>query len=94
MTDDHPHKEQHATLLARIAQTERAEEIAEMVSTALIEAGADVDIPQTARGVVEIQLYGIVAHGADLAAACLVWAQAALDAPARQPGEGGGPDAG
>ena len=94
MRDEHPHKEQRATLLARIAKTERAEEITEMVTTALIETGADVDIPQTARGVVEIQLYGRVAHGADLAAACLVWAQAAREDTARQPGEGGGPDVG
>ena len=64
-------------LLDRLAGLRDPANIAEAVTTALIETGADVDIPQNLRGVVEIQLYGIVVHGGDLRAACLAWRDAA-----------------
>ncbi len=69
-----------AELLDRLATMTDPEDIAEAVTTELLEAGGAMDVPQAACGVVEIQLHGIVAHGTDLEAACLAWAMAARSA--------------
>ncbi|WP_419737791.1 hypothetical protein [Ruegeria sp.] len=66
-----------AALLERLSRMEDVETITEAVTTALIETGAKVEIPQLACGIVEIQLHGLVAHGGDLSAACLAWLEAA-----------------
>ncbi len=66
-----------AELLDRLAAMADADDIAEAVTTALLEAGGAMDVPQIACGVVEMQLHGIVAHGRDLNAACLAWVEAA-----------------
>ncbi|WP_170563108.1 hypothetical protein [Ruegeria atlantica] len=68
--------ETRTAFLERLEQMRDPEDVMDAVTTALIETGARLDLPRC-HGVVEIQLYGIVAHGADLRAACLAWREAA-----------------
>ena len=61
----------------RIAVQREGVDMVEVITTAILENNGVVDIPQAARGVVEIQLHGIVSHGQGLHDACLAWAKAA-----------------
>ena len=64
-------------LLDRIAVQREGVDMVEVITTAILENNGVVDIPQAARGVVEIQLHGIVSHGQGLHDACLAWVKAA-----------------
>jgi len=78
MSDEHACRQARTALAEQLAGMDDADAI-DAVTTALIETGANVDIPQAALGIVEIQLYGIAAHGGDLGAACLAWVRAVRD---------------
>ncbi len=66
-----------AALLDQVAVRREDVDMVEGITTAIPENNGVVDIPQAARSVVEIQLYGIIGHGQDLHDACLAWVKAA-----------------